>query len=361
MKKIKCLSTILLSAVISACAKGNLVPSDTNTYIVWQYENVYNDGELYIDSSDRLNFIDFQTMQSALLCSKPNCSHKSESECSAFGMKNHPILHNGNLYFFDVKTDFDGDEITDTTTVYKADTDGTGRVKICEIKGLALNYYERMLIVGNKAYFSMDKNGWNDAHTATSGYNEVWFCDYDFSTNTFERIEKLHEGWASGSWIYGLFDGRVIFSYAYSEEKIHFDLNVSEADERFIYVFKSYNIKNGTVDNLEFPEPLLVAGGYYIYEKDGGAVVICENGEEALLPDFPANTTSIPCIINGKLFHCSKQICADLTNGKMYALSSSDNVVVYLDGSYILKKYNEYSTIYEYSKIAENDYIRSIS
>lgn len=361
VKKIKCLTAVLLLAAISACAKDNSVLSENSTRIVWGYENANADGELYTDSSDRLNFIDFQTMQSALLCSKPNCIHKKESECSAFGMRNHPILYNGKLYFFDVQTNFESDEVIDTTIVYKADTDGTGRVAVCEIKGLALSDYERMLIVGDKAYFSMDKNGWNDANSATSGYNEVWFCGYDFSTNTFERIEKLHEGWASGSWIYGLFDGRVIFSYSYSEEKIPFDIDVSEIAKRFISVYKSYNIESETVESLELPEPLFVGGGYYIYEKDSGAAVICENKEEILLPDFPANTNGTLCIVNGKLLHCSKQICADLTSGKMYALSSSDDLVAYSDGSYILKNYNETSQIYEYSKIAESDYIRSTS
>lgn len=360
MKKIKLLAVLLLAA-ISACAKNNDLPSENNTRIVWGYENANSDGELYTDSSDRLNFIDFQTMQSALLCSKPNCSHNNENKCSSFGMRNHPVLYGGKLYFFDVQTNFESDEVIDTTTVYKADTDGTNRAAVCEIKGLALETYDRMLMVGDKAYFPMVKYGWDEAYAGTSGYNEIWLCGYDFSANTFERIEKLHEGWASGSWIYGLFDGRVIFSYSYSEEKVPFDIDVSEIAKRFISVYKSYNIESKTVEDLELPEPLQVSGGYYVYEKDGGTAVICENKEEILLPDFPADTNGTYCIVNGKLFHCFKQLCADLTNGKMYALSSSDDLVAYSDGSYILKKYNEEAQKYEYTKIAESDYIGSIS
>lgn len=361
MKKIKCLAAVLLLAAISACAKNNAAPSENSMRIVWGYENANTDGELYTDSSDRLNFIDFQTMQSALLCSKPNCNHKDEGKCSSFGMGNHPILFGGKLYFFDVQTNFEGDEVIDTTTVYKADTDGTNRVAVCEIKGLALETYDRMLIVDDKAYFPMIKYGWDDAHAGTSGYNEIWFCGYDFSANTFERIEKLHEGWGSTLWIYGLFDGRVIFTYAYSEEKVPFDLDLSEIEKRYISVYKSYDIESGTVETLELPEPLHVGCGYYIYEKDGGTAVICENKEEIFLSDFPADANGTYCIVNGKLFHCSKQLCADLTNGKTYTLSSSDNFVAYSDGSYVLKKYNEDSQSYEYSKIAESDYITSLS
>ncbi len=276
-------------------------------------------------------------------------------------MENHPILYNGKLYFFDVQTNFESDEVIDTTTVYKADTDGTNRAAVCEIKGLALKAGNRLLLVDDKAYFPMIKYGWDDAHTGTSGYNEIWFCCYDFSANTYERIEKLHEGWVSNLWIYGLFDGKVIFTYAYSKEKVSFGLAPSEIEKRFIFIYKSYDIESGAVEDLELPEPLYVGEGYYVYEKDGGTAVICENKEEILLPDFPADTNGMHCIVNGKLLHCSKQLCADLTNGKMYALSSSDGFVAYSDGSYILKEYNNNSQKYEYSKIAESDYIRSIS
>lgn len=361
MKKVKLLAAALLLAAISACAKNNDLPSENSTRIVWGYENAAADGELYTDISDRLNFIDFQTMQSAPLCSKPNCNHKDEGKCSSFGMGNHPILYDGKLYFFDVQTNFEGDEVIDTTTVYKADTDGTNRAAVCEIKGLALAAFDRMLIADNKAYFPMIKYGWNDTHAGTTGYNEIWLCGYDFSANTFERFEKLHEGWTSDIWIFGLFDGKVIFTYAYSEEKVPFDLDLSEMEKRFISVYKSYDIESGAAKDLELPEPLYVGEGYYVYEKVGGTAVICENKEEILLPDFPANANSTYCIVNGKLFHCSKQLCADLTNSKMYTLSSSDSFVAYSEGVYILKKYNEDTQSYEYSKIAESDYITSLS
>lgn len=361
MKKIKCLAVVLLLAAISACAKNNDLSSENSTRIVWEYENANADGELYTDSSNRLNFIDFHTMQSALLCSKPNCNHKDEGKCSSFGIGNHPILYGGKLYFFDVQTNFEDDEVIDTTTVYKADTDGINRAAVCEIKGLALPSFDRMLLFDDKAYFPMIKYGWDDAHTGTSGYNEIWLCGYNFSANTFERIEKLHEGWTSSPWIFGFFDGKVIFTYAYSEEKVPFDLSPSEIEKRFISVYKSYDIESGAVEDIKLPEPLTVGGGYYVYEKDGGAAVICENKEEFLLTDFPADANGTYCIVNGKLFHCSKQLCADLTNGKMYALSSSDSFVAYSDGSYVLKKYNDETQKYEYTKIAESDYIRSIS
>lgn len=243
MKRIS-LAAALVLAMLSGCAKENTATPKSNERITWTYDNADERGELFRDNDDRLYFMDFETMNSAVLCSKPNCTHKNEEECSAFGMSNHPILYGDKLYFFDVETNFDGDEVTDTTTVYKADPDGTNRVKVCEINGLALLEYTRMLIVGGKAYFSMDKTGWNEDKTASSGYNEVWFCGFDLSTGTFERIEKLHEGWCSSSWIFGLYDGKIFFSYAYSEEKIPYHENVNDISKYITNVFKTYDIEN---------------------------------------------------------------------------------------------------------------------
>ncbi len=137
--------------MLSGCAEQSAAPPENDARIVWTYGNADEHGELYTDNQERLNFIDFETMNTALLCSKPNCTHTNENECSAFGMDNHPILHGGKLYFFDVETSFDGDEVTDTTSVYKAEPDGTNRVKISDIEGLSLLRYTRMLIVGDTA------------------------------------------------------------------------------------------------------------------------------------------------------------------------------------------------------------------
>lgn len=355
MKKIKLIAAALTLTLLSGCVKTASPPSGSSERIVWSFGSADEKGELHSDNDGRLHFTDFETMQSALLCSKPNCAHTNEKECSSFGMSNHPILYGGKIYFFDVETNFDGDEIADITTVYKADPDGTNRVKVCEIVGLNLLNYTRMLMVGGKAYFSMDKMGWNENKTASSGYNEVWFCSFDFSTETFEKIEMLHKGWCSSSWIFGLFDGKIFFSYAYSEEKIPYLENVNDISKYYTNVLKTYDIENGTFADLTLPEPLYVGNGYYVYAKDGGAVVLSENGTETLLPDFPVKQQLT--MANGKLFNCFAKVCVELSDVKIHGLSSDDDMVTYTDGNYILKSYDAMSQAYVYSKISEKDYI----
>lgn len=349
MKRASICAAFLIAVMLLGCTNNNIEHLDSNERIVWIYGNANDQGELFTDSHERLNFVDFGNLNATILCSKPNCTHMNQDECSSFGMGNHPILYGEKLYFFDEETIFDGNEITFVTSVYKAEPDGTNRIKVCTIDGLNLLSYTRMLIVGDKAYFSMDKTGWNEDLSSTSGYNEVWFCSFDFPTNTFERIQMLHEGWCSSSWIFGMFDGKVIIEYDYSEEKIPVTFDHSEIEEKLISVYKAYAVETGEMENLTLPEPLFVSDGYYIYERDGGAVVLCENSDEIKLPDFPADSNTL--VMNGKLFNCYKQVCADLSNGKMYSLNCSDGLVKYINGEYILKNSDGYY------KIGEESYI----
>lgn len=350
MRKIRLFYLMVAAAILfTGCSKSNNKQTENGARIVWTYGSADERGELFTDEKMRLHFTDFENMNTALICSKPNCTHANANECSSFGMSNHPILHGDNLYFFDVETNFDGDEVTDTTTIYKAEPDGTNRFKVCEINGLTLLEYTRMLIVGDKAYFSMDKTGWNEEHTASSGYNEVWFCSFDFSMGTFERIEMLHKGWCSGSWMFGLYDGRVVFSYAYSEEKAPYLDDPTEIDKYFINVYKTYDTESGELAELTLPEPLYVGNGFYVYAKDGGAAVLSESGTETLLPDFPVNENLT--LADGKLFNCFAQTCADLSDGKTYSLKYSEEPIKYADGFYILKKLDNYI------KVSEKDYI----
>lgn len=350
MKKIKLIAAALSLTILSGCANDSSASSENKARIVWQYGNADERGELFPDNMGRLYFRDFETMNSALLCSKPNCTHANDDECSAFGMSNHPILYGDKLYFFDVETDFVDDEVVDTTTVYKAEPDGTNRVKVSEIEGLNFRIFTRALIVGDKAYFSMNKVGWNEDMTASSGYDQMWFCTFDFSTEKLERVEMVYEGWCSTTWIYGLYDGKVIFSYDYSEERVPVLEDPSEIGKYITSVYKAYDIETKTLTDLTLPVPTYVGDGYYIYEKDGGEVVLSENGKELFLSDFSGST-----IENGMLF--GRETCADLSNGKMYKLNSPDDLVAYSDGYYILKRFDGVNQSYEYSKIPEKDYI----
>lgn len=190
MKRTSIYAAFILAVTLSGCTNHNTEHSDSSERIVWPFGNADDHGELFTDDHGRLNFVDFENLNATILCSKPNCTHMDQDECSSFGMDNHPILYGEKLYFFDEETIFDGSEITNITSVYKAEPDGTNRIKVSTIEGLNLLSYTRMLIVDDKAYFSMDKTGWNEDHTATSGYNEVWFCSFDFTTNAFERIRR---------------------------------------------------------------------------------------------------------------------------------------------------------------------------
>ena len=354
MKITKLLAAFTALALLSGCAKKSEAPSENNTRIVWTYDNAYENGMLKLDNMERLSFFDFDTFQSALLCSKPNCTHKNADDCSAFGMRNHPILYNDKLYFFHTDTEFDGEEQTDITTVWKADTDGTNRTKVCTIEELTLHEYTRMLMIDNMLYFSMSKMGYNEDLTS-SGNDECWLCSYDLSTNKFTRIEMLRGEWAGNTWIYGLYDGKVIFDFTYSDRKV---FTIEEIEKYITTVYKTYDPESGEIDDLTLPKPLVVDSGYYIYERDGGVAVLNEKGDELLLPDFP--TKGGVTVADGKLLNFSEKKCAELISGKMYALNLSEDYlhfVAFTDGKYILSQFDNDTQTSEYYKIGKDELI----
>ena len=355
MKFLKLLAAFTALALLSGCAKKSEAPSENNARIVDDYNNTYENGMLRTDDMFRLSFFDFDTFQSALLCSKPNCTHKNADDCSAFGMRNHPILYNDKLYFFQTDTDFDGDEPIDITTVWKADTDGTNRTKVCTIEGLALHVYTSMLLIDNMLYFPMSKMPWDMDIGATTGNDECWWCSYDLSTNTFTRIECLREEWAGNAWIYGLYDGKVIFQFTYSDRKM---VTIEDVEKYCMTDYKTYDLESGEIAELTLPKPLVVKDGYYICEKDGGVAVLNEKGDEISLPDFPTKGTLT--VADGKLFNFFEKKCADLTSGKMYEVNFSEEfsfVVAFVDGKFIFEDIDNATQAHNYYKIDKKDLI----
>lgn len=201
----------------------------------------------------------------------------------------------------------------------------------------------------------MSKTDWDMDKGASTGYDECWWCSYDLSTNKFTRIEMLHGEWASNTWIYGLYDGKVIFNFSYSDRHL---ITVEDVEKYSTTVYKTYDIESGEIADLTLPAPLVVEGGYYIYEKDGGMAVLNEKGDELLLPDFP--TKGGLTVADGKLFKFFEKKCADLTSGKMYALNYPEDYlsfVAFTDGKYILSQFDNDTQTYEYYKIGKDELI----
>lgn len=99
-------SGVMLLGLLCSCASesddtDNYSSVDRDDIIIMQrnsvYENVNNHGEFYSNGIGSLRYFDFMSMVSAPICSKPNCTHTDENECTSFGMNNHPALIGDNI------------------------------------------------------------------------------------------------------------------------------------------------------------------------------------------------------------------------------------------------------------------------
>ena len=352
--KVKIAAAILSAVLLTSCTKAEPTP-ENNARIIDSFTSVTDSGILFSDSNGRLNFFDFESMNSALLCTRPNCTHDDPNTCSSYGMTNHPILYEGSLFFFDreyLEVERDGEFVlTNRTTIYKADPDGTNRISRKVIDEFSAPV-SRMLLSGDTAYFAMPKVEY-DEYGSSTGYEETWLCSYNISENEFTMIEKLYEGYHSGTWIHGLWDNKIYFDIGYAHEHIPYPFGMeSDNDAMNDYMQKIrdvtvseekvYDLEANAVSVSDMPKPEYVGEGWYVYDKDGFAAVIPESGEEMLLKDFPMYERNPVYIYGDIMFSYRENICADLSKGgEVKALNRENGEIIeaYYDGGYIVSRY----------------------
>lgn len=356
-------------SILTGCL-GNTDTTQNSSRLIWSYSNITDKGMFYSDSEDRLNFLDFESMNTAVLCSKPNCAHNDPESCSSFGISNHPILYDNKLYYFDVEHVIDKDEnYKDITTVYRAETDGTGRTPLYKAEDMSIAPYNRMILTGDTAYFYMTKQG-NDKGNST-GYDIGYFCSYNIPEGEFEVIDKIYEGYHSGAWLYGAWNNKIYFSASYSKEKIDvpiggdkedFDKFHEEMEKVNIDKYMVYDLETNSITQSDKSIPVYVGEGFYVYEKEGGLAALPESGEEIILSDYEKKDNL--CVFNGTMFNLTKKTCSKLSEGgAVYSLNTSNgqSVEAYYNGSYIIEEkiLDEDGSVLEtkYKKITEAELI----
>lgn len=336
------ISVLMISTALLTSCSEKKAATDNTEYIISYYTNICNNGELYTDKLERLNFCDFETMKSVVLCPEPNCTHSSAETCSAFGMNNHPILYNGSLYFFESEFIHEDDTIKCHSRIYKADPDGTNRSVINEIDDLYIESFNRMQVYNDKAFFCAEKPEFNE-YGATTGYNDICLYSYDISKNKLEKITELTSGYACGEWLYGIYNDRIYMVCSSSEEPIDYtdDSAIEALESHYMY----YDVSQNTLGTSTLPVPLWVGDGYYIYIDGDSTVALDKNGKKIVIDNF--NYTAVT-FVNGILFSAWDGAAADLSSGKIYQLKERDfEAVAYVNGKYILKGNDEAGNVYK--------------
>ena len=330
-------------------------------------------GELYIDMEQRLNFIDFTSMKSALLCSKPNCSHKDPSVCSAFGMTNCPFIYDRNIYFFESGITNDGGKAEYYTNIIRADIDGTSRKTRQKLKGVFKMEGTEAIVVGDTIYFIAEKSGFTE-FGIPEDFKENYLCSYNFKKNDYTEIAKICEGYSVGSYIRGVYNGGIYLFCTYLEE--FFDMNaalmeatggdmsniggvdIASIRPEFISRMYCYDVKSKKI--TECDNSIGVGIGYMTENNGNKQTLYCENGSVYDISDI----SQINDIINNKLIDIADNIIVDLNTEKRHKLLTDNfdgdfaQIIYSIGGEYIVRvnQRDEHGRNigYRYEKVTED-------
>lgn len=374
MKKL--LSLVILILLLCSCAgqKGkqnadqkseqkveqnpSLAQSDEAARMCNSFSNLNLNGMLYTESfrdnfgneDYRLRFVDFDSMKSAVVCSRPNCKHTNKDECTAFGMTTYgePVIVDNNLFFFSGESEWDKDgKLHSYIYIWKADLDGSQRQIIETIEDCeAIN---GMVIKGDTAYFLAYIRDRADHTGKTTGYMKSSLCSYDFDNLEFTNHGAFYEGYNGGMEIVGEYNDGLYLTGAYREKP----------DSEATYIYRRFDYKTGEIGEWDMPlstrneeydrlKPMFISGGIYGYMDGETSHIIDADGNELVLENYSISSSIVDIPINGYYFNTGggdnekdAYTAVDLKTGEILKINKKavprwHYVLTYHDGNYIV-------------------------
>lgn len=362
MKK---LLAIILTALLllSACGGQKEENADGKEYAVGYetarpstiYSNLNLNGMFYPESFDapgfsaqRLWFFDFDSMQAAIMCVRPNCKHDDPEVCTSFRINYYPTAVGDKLYFFERGSEWDDyDKAYKHTNVWRAELYGGSRLKIDTIDGLELLV---LVVKGSVVYFTAKKeiiefdreSGW----MLPVDPAEYHVCSYDLENKVFTDYGVIAEGYNGGAGILGEYNGGLYIRGSYADDR-----NDDYHDYNDYYI--RLDIKKGEISDWDMPissldeygstKPMFASGGFYGYMDGNNTIIVDSAGNEMVLENYELRG-STP--INGYLFNEDNGTAIDLSNGEIVEINMDvipkyNYVLCWHNGSYII--YNEFA------------------
>lgn len=296
---ISILAAAISASSMTACGKKNdsAEKQEEKPKIVSSYENVDYENNVCFDVQEngRLDFLDLGTLEESPACDAPSCKHREGSDSTAYGKSNHPFISGKKLHYLK-GTDMDAKkEYTSDTIMYSADVNGANEKQVAEIDGLSCNDYDRMAVCGGKAYIVMTRQPYDDDFKELEPSMELVAVTLD--DGKVEKLGEVVKGYSCGTWVYGVWDGKLIFRTSKAADNRPFmerlqdfaeknGLTESEALEQYTdaaeykYENLALDIDSGKIESNPLPEPAAISEKYYYYLKDGKVVCIGKDGGE---------------------------------------------------------------------------------
>ena len=333
------LAALLLLTACGAEKKADYAEGYETARRSSRFSNLNLNGMFYTEdydgdgfSAQRLWFFDFDSMKSAIMCSKPNCRHDDPETCTSFRMDNHPTVVGNNLYFFLSRSEWDKDEKLHTyKDIYKAELDGSSRVKIDTLEDV--DYIQDLVVKGSVAYFTVIEEEKEAQTGVATGNGAAYICSYDFANEKYNKRQLAD--YPARPDILGEYNGGL---YIRDHDGLYLRLDL-ETDE-----ITDWDMPISSLNEYERTKPMFASGGYYGYMDGDNAVIVDSEGNEMVFENYalPDNIAVLP--VNGYFFN-TDGTAIDLSTGEILELNKGvipkyNYVLCYHDGSYII--YSEF-------------------
>ncbi|MCD7811513.1 MAG: hypothetical protein LUG91_06645, partial [Ruminococcus sp.] len=320
-----------------------------NIYIKRLY-NIYEDG--YITSDDTHRYVDFETLESTVLCAKPNCTHK-DSECVANIVGDTPIMFNGYIYYFvkneGVNETGDGREFYIDTRLNRISLDSSGMEEITAFTDCMPREGSGCFIYEDILYFCGDDlNPTSDEYgniiTGSSGGTH-YFCSVNLETGEYKNYGSIYDGdkqyeaasSSSSAKIRGYYDSKIYIEYSFMKESLTLEeMDELDARDYFTVLTFEFDPETETLTESNLPSASYMDSDSYVYSNyPENSSTIIDEGKTYTIEGLDVNL--IGRLFNGKLFMSEEWY--DITDGSKHSLGeyATWEVLTMYDDCYILR------------------------
>ena len=335
----------------SSSTESNISTNNKEPYYIDVACNTYENGLIY-HANDTLRYLNFDTMESTVFCSKPNCSHNT-SECIAKIVEKTPFIYNNYMYYFDVK---DGVNETPEGAKYFIDSKlkkvslETSEIEVVsEFTDCEPDCHgEEFVIDGNMLYFcgndmNVTKDEFGNFSFAGNAGGVFSVCSINLDTGKYTNYGSIYNGeeypgmnQSAGAHLTGIYNSKIYIQYSFMKE---YDTSSDiSAREKFTVLNFEFDLKTHEIKQSELPDSSHMGDDFYVYSNyPENSTTILDKDKEYIVEGADAGI--IGKYFNGKLFILNKWY--NVADGSCHSLGeeySDFRIVTTYDKYYIFAK-----------------------
>ena len=337
MKK-NIISLLLIPVIVlSGCTKKNstdelkVSANSKEPYYVDKYCNIYENGLIYHDKNNgTLRYLNFDTMESTVFCSKPNCSHNT-SECIAKMIEGSPFIYNNYMYFFDAKEGInetsDGSEFFIDSKLKKVSLETSEIEVVSEFTDCEPDSHGGYFVIdGNMIYFcGNDMNPKKDEFGGISyanGGGEFFVCSINLDTGEYTNYGSIYNGeeypgmdQSASVNLRGIYNNKIYIENSFMKE--YDDSFDCDPRDKFTILNFEFDLKTHEIKQSELPDGSHMGDDFYVYSNYPEiSTTILEKDKKYIVEGADAKT--IGKYFNGRLFILDKWY--DIADGSCHSL-----------------------------------------